>query len=187
MMVDDSEVWDYSTAVREIISERGLRHMSALRIVDLLDHARTENLEREEYLAHAGCYRRELIAKYGSAKFDSREAVRNDNDTCMTYRGYIKFLTKDLKYSRLATDARSKRRFKDSIEELALKMIHRGKVSCLLCRNYLVAIHLTSNHRSSRQQSRRSARAMFGSQYIPLLDKPNSRSRCFRSQTEVLV
>ncbi|MCJ1468027.1 hypothetical protein MMC07_006653 [Pseudocyphellaria aurata] len=144
MMIDDSEVWDYSTAVRDIIRERGLRHMSALRIVDLLDHHRTKNLEKEDYLAHAGCYRRELIAKYSSAEFDSREAVRNDKDTCMTYRGYIKFLTKDLKYSRLATDAPSKRRFKESIEELALKMIHRGNVSRLLSRLLSQSSHIKS-------------------------------------------
>lgn len=129
MMIDDSEVWDYSSAVREIISNKDLHHISSLRIVDLLDHPHTENLGREEYLTHAGCYRRELIAKYGVADFDSREAVRNDKDTCMTYRGYIKFLTKDLKHSRLATESQSKKKFKDTIEELALKMIHRGKVT----------------------------------------------------------
>lgn len=130
-MIDDSEVWDYSSAVRDIIDDRGLKHVSAFRIVDLLDYPCTETLGREEYLTHAGCYRRELVAKYGSADFDSREAVRNDKDTCMTYRGYIKFLTKDLKHTRLATDSQSKRKYKDTIEELALKMIQRGKVGSL--------------------------------------------------------
>lgn len=129
MTIDDSEVWDYSSAVRDIINDKELHHVSALRIVDLLDYPNTESLGREEYLAHAGCYRRELVARYGIPDFDSREAVRNDKDTCMTYRGYIKFLTKDLKYTRLATDSQSKRKYKDAIEELALKMIHRGKVS----------------------------------------------------------
>ena len=129
MMVDDSEVWDYSSAVRDIINDKGLRYISALRIVDLLDFPHTEKLGREEYLAHAGCYRRELVAKYGDPDFDSREAIRNDKDTCLTYRGYIKFLTKDLKHTRLATESPSKKKFKEAIEEIALKMIHRGKVS----------------------------------------------------------
>ncbi|MCJ1467851.1 hypothetical protein MMC07_006476 [Pseudocyphellaria aurata] len=127
MMIDDSEVWEYSSAVRDIIEDKGLKHVSALRIVDLLDYPCTETLGREEYLIHAGCYRRELVAKYGSADFDSRQAVRQDKDTTMTYRGYIKFLTKDLKHTRIATDS-SKRKYKDAIEEIALKMIQRGKI-----------------------------------------------------------
>lgn len=133
MMVDDSEVWDDSSAVRDIINDKGLRYISALRIVDLLDFPHTEKLGREEYLAHAGCYRRELVAKYGDPDFYSREAIRNDKDTCLTYRGYIKFLTKDLKHTRLATETPSKKNFNEAIEEIALKMIHRGKVSSPPC------------------------------------------------------
>lgn len=129
MMIDDSEVWDYSSAVRDIITDKELKHISTLRIVDLLGYENTEKLGREEYLTHAGCYRREMVARYSIPGFDSREAVRNDKDTCMTYRGYIKFLTKDLKHSRLAAESQSKKKFKDAIEELALKMISRGKVS----------------------------------------------------------
>lgn len=128
-MIEDSEVWDYSSAVRDIIKDKELHHISAHRIVDLLGYPLTDNLGREEYLIHAGCYRRELVAKYGVPDFNSREAIRNDKDTAMTYRGYIKFLTKDLKHSRLATDSQSKRKFKDTIEDIALKMIHRGKVN----------------------------------------------------------
>lgn len=103
-----------------------------MRIVDLLEIEHTENLTREEYLTHAGCYRRELCAKFAPKDFDAREAVRNDKDTCMTYRGYIKFLTKDLRYSPLGLQfANEKRKFKDAIEKLALQMIYRGKVSLM--------------------------------------------------------
>ena len=133
MGISDAEVWDYSTAVREIIHSRELKHIKTLRIVDLLGHSDTQKLDREEYLIHAGCYRRELVAKFGPVNFDAREAVVNDDDTCMTYRGYIKFLTKDLMYSELATETQSqqnpKKRYKDAIESLAYQMIHRGKVS----------------------------------------------------------
>ena len=135
MGISDAEVWDYSTAVREIIKTKDLKHISTLRIVDLLGHADTKNLDREEYIIHAGCYRRELVAKFGPANFDARQAVINEEDTCLTYRGYIKFLTKDLMYSQLATDTASqpspKKRYKDAIEALAYQMIHRGKVSLM--------------------------------------------------------
>lgn len=132
MGIDDSEVWDYSTAVRDIIEIKGLDHLKTLRIVDLLDHPHTNSLTREDYLIHAGCYRRELVAKYAPVNFNASEAVRNDKDTTMTYRGYVKFLTKDLMHSRIAdetqTQSSPKRRYKEAIEDLAYKMIARGKV-----------------------------------------------------------
>ena len=132
MGIDDNEVWDYSTAVRDIIESKELRHLKTMRIVDLLDHPHTNSLNREEYLIHAGCYRRELLAKYAPVDFNASEAVRNDKDTTMTYRGYVKFLTKDLMHSRIAnetqTQSNPKKKYKEAIEDLAYKMISRGKV-----------------------------------------------------------
>ncbi|KAI4154545.1 MAG: hypothetical protein LQ341_000328 [Variospora aurantia] len=150
MGIDDSEVWDYSTAIRDIIRAKELRHVSALRIVDLLGHSNTENLSKEEYLTHAGCYRRELVAKYAPGGFSALEAVRSDKDTCMTYRGYIKFLTKDLMYSPLAKQTQGqespKKRYKDAIENLAYQMISRGKAFAAAieakCNNFVrLSIH----------------------------------------------
>ena len=129
MMIDDAEVWDYSTAVRDILVAKELNYVNTLRIVDLLGTSSSEALTKEEYLKDASLYRDELVEKYGPKDFDSREAVRSDKDTCMTYRGYIKFLTKDLRHGRFAKENPNKRQFKDAIEALALKMIARGKVS----------------------------------------------------------
>ncbi|KAL8937796.1 MAG: hypothetical protein Q9211_003504 [Gyalolechia sp. 1 TL-2023] len=131
MGIEDSEVWDYGTGIRRIVQKKGLSHISAFRIVDLLGHCNTDRLTREEYLVHAGCYRRELIARFGPRNFDSHAAVVDDEDTRMTYRGYIKFLTKDLMYTKMAMEAKSqpspKRRYKEAIENLAYQMITRGK------------------------------------------------------------
>ena len=102
--IKDSDVWDYSNAIREIVKAKELKNISTLRIVDLLDHVNTKELTREEYLAHAACYRRELTAKFAPKNLDTREAILTEADTCMTYKGYIKFLTKDLKHSALASD-----------------------------------------------------------------------------------
>lgn len=140
MMIDDAEVWDYSTAVRDIIVAKGLIHVTTLRIVDLLGGSTSKDLTKEEYLKNASSYRDELVEKYGPKNFDSREAVRSDKDTCMTYRGYIRFLTKDLRHGRFAKENPSKRQFKDAIEALALKMIARGKVSSIA---HLVAVTRT--------------------------------------------
>lgn len=132
MMIEDAEVWDYSTAVRGILVAKELNHVNTLRIVDLLGTPRSEALTKEEYLKNASSYRDELVEKYEPKNFDSREAVRSDKDTCMTYRGYIKFLTKDLRHGRFAKENPSKRQYRDAIEALALKMIGRGKVSSSL-------------------------------------------------------
>lgn len=87
----------------------------------------------EEYLAHAGCYRRELIATYAPKDFDARGAILNNVDIRMTYVAYNKFLQKDLRHSSLAKDASGQRlsgwKYKAVIKKIALAMIERGKVN----------------------------------------------------------
>ena len=87
----------------------------------------------EEYLTHAGCYRRELIARYAPKDLDTRGAICNEIDTRMTYMGYLKFLQKDLKHTSLAKDASGQRlsgwKYKAVTKKIALAMIERGKVS----------------------------------------------------------
>ena len=130
MGVSDADVWEYSTTIRKIVANKDLKFIETIRILDLLDQS-TENLDREEYLMHANCYRREMFAKHTPAGFDARDAVKNDKNINMTYKGYIKFLTKDLAHSHLAEESKKaenpKRWYKSAIEELAYKMITRGK------------------------------------------------------------
>lgn len=137
MNISDSDVWDYSSAVRDIIKVKELKYIITLRIVDLLGHSRTDDLTRDEYLAHAGCYRRELTAKFAPANLDTRGAIRNEPDTCMTYTGYVKFLLKDLRHSSLAKDAQGQKlsgeKYKQAVKRVAMAMIERGKVIITIC------------------------------------------------------
>lgn len=136
MGISDSDVWDYSAAVRDIIRVKKLRYISTLRIVDLLDHANSGEMTREEYLTHAGCYRRELIAKFAPKDLDVRGAILKEADTCMTYKGYIKFLLKDLSHSALAQDAAGQKlsgeKYRLAAKKVATAMIERGKVCHLI-------------------------------------------------------
>ncbi|KAF2848073.1 Clavaminate synthase-like protein [Plenodomus tracheiphilus IPT5] len=152
MGISDEEVWEYSTAVRGMIVEKELKYVDTLRIVDILGthEEKGQDLTREEYLLHAGCYRRELVAMWAPKDFDSREAVRTDKDICMTYKGYIKFLTKDLAHSKLRErmqgTSNPNKRFKKEIEQLAYKMIYRGKAFAAAiassCKGYVrLSIH----------------------------------------------
>lgn len=129
MGISDSDVWDYSAAVRDIIRVKELRYISTLRIVDLLGHANTGEMTREEYLTHAGCYRRELIAKFAPKDLDVRRAILKEADTCMTYRGYIKFLLKDLWHSALAKDAAGQKltgeKYRLAVKKVATAMVAR--------------------------------------------------------------
>lgn len=131
--ISDTDVWNYSTAIRDIIRAKELRYISTLRIVDLLGHARTRELTMEEYLTHAGCYRRELIARYSPKNLDIRGAICNEVDTRKTYMGYLKFLQKDLRHNSLARDASGQRlsgeKYRAVTKKIALAMIERGKVS----------------------------------------------------------
>ena len=130
--ISDTDVWNYTTAIRHIINAKELRYISTLRIVDLLGHMRTEELTMEEYLTHAGCYRRELIARYAPKDLDIRGAICNEIDTRITYMGYKKFLHKDLSHTSLAKDALGQKlsgwKYKAVIKKIALAMIERGKV-----------------------------------------------------------
>lgn len=130
--VSDEDVWEYSTAIRSLIQEKELRNIETYRLIDLIGNHDGE-LSREKYLLHAGCYRRELVARFTSPGLDCREVVRNDKDVCMTYKGYVKFLSRDLENSLISHEASkdggSKKQYKRHIERIAYDMIGRGKVS----------------------------------------------------------
>ena len=99
-------------------------------------------MTKEEYLAHAGCYRRELTARFAPRDLDLRAAILNEPDTCMTYKGYAKFLNKDLRHSPMAIDEFGRKKlsgekYRVAVKKIAMAMIERGKVrrSNLLTQN----------------------------------------------------
>lgn len=111
--------------------EKELHHIKFIRLFELLEHpwfqATSPESAKAFYLMHASCLRRELMFSFGDPTFDPDEAIKNDNDTCLTYRGYIKFLTKDLAHQE-DTQALSKRGRQAQIAQIARQMIVRGKM-----------------------------------------------------------
>lgn len=55
--------------------------------------------------------------------------ISEDEDTCSTYRGYIKFLETDLQNVYPVGEGRSKSKYKRGIEYIAKQMLMRGDVS----------------------------------------------------------
>lgn len=111
--------------------DKELHHVKFIRLFELLEHpwfpSSTPEAAKAFYLAHASCLRRELMFAFGDPSFDATEAIKTDNDTCLTYRGYIKFLTKDLAHQE-DIKYMSKRARQVQIAETARQMIIRGKM-----------------------------------------------------------
>lgn len=129
--VPDEVVWDYGEALRRMAVEKGLHHVKFIRLFELLDHPwfKTNSPEAAKafYISHACCLRRELMFIFGDPTFNADEAIKTDNDTCLTYRGYIKFLTKDLAHHEEVSAHKSKRARNAHIGQTARQMIIRGK------------------------------------------------------------
>ncbi|CAI7600504.1 Pyoverdine biosynthesis [Penicillium manginii] len=129
--VPDETVWDYGETLRQMAVEKGLHHVKFIRLFELLEHpwfkSETPEAAKAYYLAHASCLRRELMFVFGDPSFDPDEAIKTDNDTCLTYRGYIKFLTKDLAHQD-STINLSKRARQAQVSQIARQMIVRGKM-----------------------------------------------------------
>ncbi|EAW14838.1 isocyanide synthase xanB [Aspergillus clavatus NRRL 1] len=129
--VPDETVWEYGEALRKLAVEKELHHIKFIRLFELLEHPWIPLTSPEQaksfYLAHAQCLRRELMFRFEDRSFDADEAIRNDVDTCLTYRGYIKFLTKDLA-PQMDLHFTSKKARAAHVARVARSMIVRGKM-----------------------------------------------------------
>lgn len=105
--------------------ENGYDKIVFFRLKSLLDLDLGEPLTQEIYLQQAPHYRKLLVERYTPEGFDADESIKESNDAMLTYRGYIKFLEKDLEHDPVL--AASKNRKRES-EKIAKAMITRGKV-----------------------------------------------------------
>lgn len=79
----------------------------------------------EEYLAMAGLYR-EMAIQHLPEDFDLSSELQKV-DPLMTYRGYVKFLSTDLRH-KVSYQGFSKSKIKGLNEDIAKRMIERGTV-----------------------------------------------------------
>jgi pyoverdine/dityrosine biosynthesis protein Dit1 len=124
--IPDLEVWRYGQALRQLAVDLECSNVKFMRLADLLDHEYSEPLTEETYLRHAAGFRKELLDDNLLPNFDASAFITSDPDATLTYRGYIKFLEKDLEKSPLAKSADSKKRYH---EDVAKAMMGRGKAS----------------------------------------------------------
>lgn len=127
--VRDSAVWAYGEGLRRLAVERGFKHIEFSRLKDLVDIRVPDEMNQIKYIANATNFRHALLAQYGDPNFDASAKIHTDEDTCLTYRDYIKFLTTDLENVYPVGLERTKSQYKKGIEYIAQQMLFRGDVS----------------------------------------------------------
>lgn len=109
-------------------AEKEFHNISFARLRDLVEIDLPKDLEEMTYVANASNFRRALLNTFSKPGW-SWDDVRQSDDQCMTYRGYIKFLQTDLETVYPVDENRSKSKYKRGIEYIAKQMMARGDVS----------------------------------------------------------
>lgn len=126
--VPDLDVWAYGEALREMSSAKDFHHILFSRLNDLVPLDLPQKLDRISYTANATNFRRVLMNCFGSQDYSVSEKIAEDDDTRLTYRGYLKFLQTDLADTYPVGPSYSKSQFKKGIEVIAKQMLIRGQV-----------------------------------------------------------
>ncbi|KAM0243076.1 hypothetical protein ACHAP5_006957 [Fusarium lateritium] len=121
----DKDVWAYGETLRSMVVKKGFHNICFSRLRDLVDVNLPEDLDEMTYVANASNFRRALLNAFSKPGW-SWDEVRQMDDQCMTYRGYIKFLETDLETVYPVNESRSKSKYKRGIEYIAKQMMARG-------------------------------------------------------------
>ncbi|PNS20094.1 hypothetical protein CAC42_5544 [Sphaceloma murrayae] len=124
--VADKDVWAYGQALRDMVVTMNLKNLHFSRLRDLVSIDLDADLDEITYVANATNFRRALLNTFGRSDYDPSVEIRDNMDTCLTYRGYIKFLQTDLRITYPTCDGRSKSKYKSGVEYIAKQMLRRG-------------------------------------------------------------
>lgn len=96
--IPEEDTWEYSETLATIIEERGFSSLKLQRVMDLVGLTDGQRISKQTYLSLTDTSRTILLQAYGKSKEEIRAMIETDNDTLMTYRGFIRFLENDLRY-----------------------------------------------------------------------------------------
>lgn len=126
----------YGQALRKVAKEKGCSHINFIRLVHLLGESEIgEPLSEDEYLQRAPWFRTRLYQMNIPDGFDTAAHISNDPDTTLTYRGYIKFLERDIDANTVKDTSMSKKQIKKAREATAKSMIARGRAFAIAISN----------------------------------------------------
>ncbi|XEV04360.1 hypothetical protein FSHL1_009647 [Fusarium sambucinum] len=123
--VPDRDVWAYGETLRSLAAEKEFHNITFSRLRDLVEIDLPQELDEMTYVANASNFRRALLNTFSKPGW-SWDQVRQLDDQCMTYRGYIKFLQTDLETVYPVGEGRTKSKYKRGIEYIAKQMMARG-------------------------------------------------------------
>ncbi|GAP91335.2 putative pyoverdine biosynthesis [Rosellinia necatrix] len=135
LSVPDKQVWAYGEALRRLALDKGFSHIEFCRLGHLVDINLPKDLDEITYVANATNFRFALLTQHANPKFDASAKIRENEDVCQTYRGYIKFLATDLRTVYPLSDGRTKSKYKQGIEYIAKQMLARGDAFASAVRN----------------------------------------------------
>ncbi|KAI0440046.1 pyoverdine/dityrosine biosynthesis protein [Xylaria telfairii] len=126
LSVPDKQVWAYGEALRQLAHDKNFDHIEFCRLGHLVDIDLPKELDEITYVANATNFRFALLTQHGNPKFDASAKVRENEDVCQTYKGYLKFLATDLQTVYPLSEKRTKSKYKQGIEYIAKQMLARG-------------------------------------------------------------
>ncbi|KAI0839473.1 Pyoverdine/dityrosine biosynthesis protein-domain-containing protein [Hypoxylon sp. FL0890] len=124
--VADRDVWAYGEALRALRATKDFQHIEFCRLRDIVQVDVPNELDEIRYVANATNFRHALLKQFSRPDYDVSLRISEDEDTCLTYRGYIKFLENDLQNVYPIGEGRSKSKYKRGVEYIARQMLIRG-------------------------------------------------------------
>ncbi|KAI1077747.1 Pyoverdine/dityrosine biosynthesis protein-domain-containing protein [Whalleya microplaca] len=124
--VPDKDVWAYGEALRALRTREDFGHIEFCRLKDLVVIDVPDELDEIRYVANATNFRHALLKQFSRPEYNVSSRISEDEDTCLTYRGYIKFLETDLQNVYPIGEGRSKKKYKKGVEYIAKQMLMRG-------------------------------------------------------------
>ncbi|KIM96666.1 hypothetical protein OIDMADRAFT_44293 [Oidiodendron maius Zn] len=125
--ISDEEVFHYGAALRRMAEAKEYHNLSFIRIMNLLGLTDKAHMTKDEYLESVGNIRETLVERYLDPTFIATEAIEQDRDISLTYCGYLKFLSKDLRHSPITEGVVGKNEYRRVVKQVAQDMITRGK------------------------------------------------------------
>ena len=147
LTVPDRDVWAYGQALRALAVSSGCGNITFTRLKDLVTiPGLPEQLDEISYVANASNFRRALLNQFGDPNLDVDQVIADDQDYRLTYSGYKRFLTNDLRFIFTRGEDRSGAQYKRDVKYLAKQMIIRGIVSPDMERISFVVIRPRTYH-----------------------------------------
>jgi pyoverdine/dityrosine biosynthesis protein Dit1/alpha-ketoglutarate-dependent taurine dioxygenase len=153
--VSDGDVFDYGEALRDMARTSNLSHLKFSRVSELLGYSDLDledkddvKVRRARYLDQVSKVREDLLEKYKDPDLDIKVAIRGEEDTRLTYCGYLKFLATDLVDDPRVVEARkvSNKAVDRLVAQVAREMLVRGKAFAEAIRERLPGVLRLSIH-----------------------------------------